>query len=122
MLEKIGKAILVGGAISLVVAINKILHKGIETLDETNRTLAEVRNSIHGLTKESKQMIHTANQITKDVQDKADSMDPLLESVHDIGEIIHNVTNTAKNLFENAEKPALPSVPELNHKVRVNIG
>ncbi|MFD1910521.1 DUF948 domain-containing protein [Paenibacillus rhizoplanae] len=46
------------------------LRKGMTTLGETNRTLGEVRNAIHGLTGEATQLIHTANQVTRDVKGK----------------------------------------------------
>ncbi|MBR8645170.1 DUF948 domain-containing protein [[Brevibacterium] frigoritolerans] len=32
--------------------------------------MEEVRNAVHGLTQESKQLIHSANQITADVKGK----------------------------------------------------
>ncbi|GGG06445.1 hypothetical protein GCM10010912_58810 [Paenibacillus albidus] len=40
------------------------------TLGETTRTLAEIRNAVHGLTREASQLIHTAGQVTKDVRGK----------------------------------------------------
>ncbi|MGF7049479.1 uncharacterized protein YoxC [Paenibacillus sp. DS2015] len=75
----------------------RLLQKGTVSLEETNRTLAEVRNAVHGLTNESTQLIHTANQITRDVKGKIKAVEPLLESAHDVGEVLHSVTNTVKN-------------------------
>jgi uncharacterized protein YoxC len=80
----------------LVIFLIRLLQKGIVTLGETNRTLAEVRNAVHDLTQESSELIHTANQITVDVKDKMQTVDPLLESAQDVGNVIHNITNSVK--------------------------
>jgi len=61
-------------------------------LGETNHTLKEVRNAVHGLTLEASQFIHTANQMTREVKGKIETSDPLLESVHDEGEERHMFT------------------------------
>ncbi|MGW8427865.1 DUF948 domain-containing protein [Peribacillus simplex] len=66
--------------------VNQTLRKGMGTLEETNKTLEEVRNAVHGLTQESKKLIHSANQITADVKGKMENVDPLLESAQDVGE------------------------------------
>jgi uncharacterized protein YoxC len=122
MIKKIGAVVALGGFVSLVISINQILHKGMATLEETNKTLAEVRNSVRGLTKESREVIHTANQISKDVQSKIDLVDPLLESVHDVGEIIHNATHLAKISSETTANKAIWSEPGLNQTVQIKIG
>lgn len=81
---------------SASVAIVCLAAKLIQTLGETQRTIAEVRNSVTGLTEESQRLIHSASQVTNDIKDKMKSFDPLLESAHDVGEVIHNVTDTVK--------------------------
>ncbi|CAH0343940.1 DUF948 domain-containing protein [Bacillus sp. CECT 9360] len=80
----------------LVVFLIGLLQKGMVTLGETNKTLNEVRNAVQDLTQESRELIHTANQITVDVKHKMRTVDPLLESAQDVGEVIHNVTNSVK--------------------------
>ncbi|MGU3471325.1 DUF948 domain-containing protein [Paenibacillus sp. D51F] len=80
----------------LVFFVIRILNKGMSTLSETNRTLSEVRNAIHGLTDESKMLIHTANLITADVKGKIRTVEPIFESAHDVGEALHSVTRTVK--------------------------
>ncbi len=82
--------------VALVVYLIRILIKGMGSLEETNKTLVEVRNAIHGLTKESKQLIHTANQITTDVKGKIRTVEPIFESAHDVGEALNSVTRTVK--------------------------
>jgi uncharacterized protein YoxC len=122
MIKKIGVVVVVGGAVSLIISINRILHKGMESLEEANKTLAEVRHSIRGLTKESKQIIHSANQITESLKSKLDSVDPLLESVHEVGELIHNATHAVKFASDQTANKLPQIEPEINQKVRIKIG
>ncbi|GGD83175.1 DUF948 domain-containing protein [Paenibacillus nasutitermitis] len=100
--------------VGLVVYLIQTLQKGMVTLGETNKTLAEVRNAVHGLTKEANQLIHTANQITVDVKGKMKNVDPLLESAHDVGEVIQNVTHSfrqaAKQVHAAKDAPRNPQV------------
>ncbi|RFU69657.1 DUF948 domain-containing protein [Bacillus sp. V59.32b] len=81
---------------SASVAFVCLAAKLIQTLGETQRTIAEVRNSVTGLTEESQRLIHSASQVTDDIKDKIHSFDPLLESAQDVGEVIHSVTDTVK--------------------------
>jgi uncharacterized protein YoxC len=80
----------------LVVYLVRILLKGMGSLEETNKTLAEVRNAIHGLTQESKQLIHTASQITTDVKGKIKSVEPIFESAQGVGEALNSVSRSVK--------------------------
>ncbi|CAH0343939.1 DUF948 domain-containing protein [Bacillus sp. CECT 9360] len=92
---------------SASVAFVCLAAKLIQTLGETQRTIAEVRNSVSGLTEESQRLIHSANQVTDDIKDKIKSFDPLLESAQDVGEVIHSVTDTVKRsgIIPNNEAP-----------------
>lgn len=109
----------------LVYYVIKILNKGMSTLSETNQTLAEVRNAVHGLTKEAGQFMRTANQITTEVKGKMETIDPLLESVHDVGEVLQNVTESVKKATtrtswtpdENGQSKAITQ-PQLRIKMK----
>jgi uncharacterized protein YoxC len=122
MFIKLSVASVSGAVVYLIYNLNQTLRKGMGTLEETNKTLEEVRNAVHGLTDESKQLIHTANQITVDVKGKMRNVDPLLESAQDVGEMIHNVTHTIKEARKDdgAEIPPNPTVP-LNQPEGVHI-
>lgn len=80
----------------LVVFLISTLQKGMVTIGEANQTLVEVRNAIHDLSGESKQLLQTANEITDDVKTKMKTVEPLLDSAQDVGEAIHSVTNSVK--------------------------
>ncbi|ETT55146.1 MULTISPECIES: DUF948 domain-containing protein [unclassified Paenibacillus] len=111
--------------VCLVAFVILTLRKGMTTLGETNKTLGEVRNAIHGLTGEATQLIHTANQVTRDVKGKIKTIDPIFESAHNVGEVIQTVTETFKknatdigqNLSQEPEKPAVKSK---SGQIRVN--
>lgn len=90
----------------LAVYLILTLRKGMTTLGETNKTLAEVRNAVHGLTQEASQLIRNANQVTRDVKGKMRTIDPLFESAHDVGEVIQTVTDSVK------KAAGIPSAPE----------
>ncbi|KIL45527.1 DUF948 domain-containing protein [Jeotgalibacillus campisalis] len=92
----------------LVVFVIRLLQKGMVTLGETNRTLVEVRNAVHGLTQESSKLINTANQVTVDAKHKMRTVDPLMESVQDVGEVIHNITNSVKQATNSRNNGAPP--------------
>ncbi|OIU69835.1 DUF948 domain-containing protein [Rossellomorea aquimaris] len=80
----------------LVIYLIMTLRKVMTTLAETNKTLSDTRTAVNGITEEAEELIHTANQISDDVKGKMKAVDPLVESAHDVGEIIHNVTSSVK--------------------------
>lgn len=96
MLIEFSAAAIAIAFIWLAVFLIGLLQKGMVTLGETNKTLTEVRNAVQDLTQESRALIHTANQITVDVKHKMRTVDPLLESAQDVGEVLHSVTNSVK--------------------------
>ncbi|QGQ96338.1 DUF948 domain-containing protein [Paenibacillus psychroresistens] len=114
MIIKASVAIIAIAFVVLVVYLIRILIKGMGSLEETNKTLSEVRNAIHGLTQESKQLIHTANQITTDVKGKIKTVEPIFESAHEVGEALHSVTRTVKqaaSVIGDALHPTIESEP-----------
>ncbi|UXH43287.1 DUF948 domain-containing protein [Rossellomorea vietnamensis] len=80
----------------LVVYLIMTLRKVMTTLAETEKTLSDTRNAVNGITGEAEELIHTANQISDDVKGKMKAVDPLIESVHDVGDMLHNVTSSVK--------------------------
>ncbi|WP_068608758.1 DUF948 domain-containing protein [Paenibacillus swuensis] len=97
---------------ALVVYLILTLKKAMNVLDETNSALSDVRKAVNGITSESKQLIHTANEITIDVKDKIKAVDPLIETAHDVGEALHSVTNTVRQAAEFIT-PGQPATPQL---------
>jgi len=84
------------GFICLDVYLIKTLRKVMNTLDESSLTLREARSSMQVLSLEAKKLIHNANQVTVDVKHRIKTVDPLLESAQDVGEVIHSVAESVK--------------------------
>lgn len=114
--------------ICLVYFVILTLRQGMTTLAETNKTLVDVRNAIQGLTGEATQLIHTANQVTRDVKGKIRTIDPIFESAHNVGEVIQTVTETFKknaseigsNLTPEQPKKVPAKPPNGNGQIRIN--
>lgn len=104
----------------LVVFLIKTLKAATKSLDKTTQTLQEVQKTIDELGYEVKQTIRQANDITVDVQAKMKQIDPVMESVHNLGEVLSEVTYAAKQLsstvMDKVKKPKVKS-SEPNHVV-----
>ncbi|MEK3722370.1 DUF948 domain-containing protein [Paenibacillus sp. FSL H8-0034] len=107
--------------VTLTFYLIRILQKGMTSLDETNRTLAEVRTAAHDLTGEAKQLIHTANQISRDVKGKIKTVEPLLESAQDMGEALHSVTHSVKQAAAVLGNELTPKSQGANNKVQIKV-
>jgi uncharacterized protein YoxC len=115
-------AIIAAAFVVLVVYLIRILLKGMGSLEETNKTLAEVRTAIHGLTQESKQLIHSANQITTDVKGKIKTVEPIFESAQEVGEALHSVTRTVKqaaSVIGDALHPTIETEPRKGLQIKL---
>ena len=90
----------------LVIYLILTLRKVMATLAETKETLSSVRSSVNGITDEAEELIHKANDISVDVKGKMEAVDPLIESAHDVGDMIHDVTSSIKRtaLQKNTKK------------------
>ncbi|WP_068606015.1 DUF948 domain-containing protein [Paenibacillus swuensis] len=76
----------------------RTLNKTMESLTETNQTLAEVRKDTRELSEEAKRILHTAGDISQDVKGKIRKVEPIVDTVQDVGEILHNMTSTVKEI------------------------
>ncbi|WP_068609567.1 DUF948 domain-containing protein [Paenibacillus swuensis] len=98
MLTQVSVAVIAVAFAILVVFLIKTLKKVMESLEQTNRTLTEVQHTVNDLTVEAKQLMHTVNQITVDVKGKINSVEPFFETAQDVGEVLHGVTNSVKQV------------------------
>ena len=89
----------------LVIYLIMTLRKVMTTLAETEKTLSDARTAVNGITDEAEDLIHTANQISDDVKGKMKAIDPLVESAHDVGEMLHDVTSSVKRTALQKSKP-----------------
>lgn len=82
----------------LVVFLINTLRAATKSLEKTSQTLQEVQKTIEELGYEVKQTVRHANDITVDLQAKMKQIDPVIESVHNLGEVLSEVTYAAKQL------------------------
>ena len=83
---------------ALVFYLIKTLKSAKESLDKVSQTLQEVRKTIDELTYEVKTTVRNANDITADVQSKIQKIDPLVDTVKNLGDILNELTLTAKQV------------------------
>lgn len=99
----------------LVVFLIKMLQAGTKTLENTAETLKEVQKTMDELTYEVKQIVRHTNDITLDANHKLKQLDPVMESVKNLGQLLNEVTlvsqqyshrmiEKAKHHRENKEK------------------
>ncbi|WP_052504596.1 DUF948 domain-containing protein [Rossellomorea aquimaris] len=98
----------------LVIYLIMTLRKVMATLTETEKTLSDARKAVNGVTEEAEELIHTANQISDDVKGKMKAVDPLLESVHDVGDMLQNVTSSVKRTALQKRNPKTIHAQERN--------
>ncbi|OWR26559.1 hypothetical protein CDO73_25660 [Saccharibacillus sp. O23] len=101
--------------VALVIFLIKTLQAGTKTLENTAQTLKEVQKTMDELTYEVKQIVRHANDITLDANHKLKQLDPVMESVKNLGQLMNEVTlvtqqyshrmiEKAKHHRENKEK------------------
>lgn len=82
----------------LVFFLIKTLKSAKVSLDNVSQTLQEVQKTIDELTYEVKTTVRHANEITADVQSKIQKIDPVVDSVKNLGEVMNELTLTVKEV------------------------
>lgn len=82
----------------LVFFLIKTLKSAKDSLDNVSQTLKEVQKTIDELTYEVKTTVRHANDITADVQNKIQKIDPVIDSVKNLGDVMSELTLTVKQV------------------------
>lgn len=98
MIIEISVAVIALAFVALVIFLIKVLQSAAKSLDNVSSTLVDVQKTIEELTYEVKQTIRNVNDITVDVDHKLKQVDPLMETVKNLGEILNEVTLSSKDL------------------------
>lgn len=98
MIWEISVAVIAVAFAVMVVFLVKTLKAAEKSLDKTTQTLQEVQKTIDELSYEVKSVVRQANQITGDLQHKMEQIDPVLESVKNVGDILNEVTLATKQV------------------------
>lgn len=98
MLTQISVAIIAIAFAILVFFLIKTLKAATSSLDKVTQTLQEVQTTIDELSYEVKQTIRNTNDITVDVQHKMKQIDPVMDTVKNLGEALSEVTFAVKQV------------------------
>ncbi|CAI6084617.1 hypothetical protein PAECIP112173_04348 [Paenibacillus sp. JJ-100] len=98
MIYQISVALIAVAFAVLVFFLIRTLKSAQSSLDNVSQTLQEVQKTIDELSYEVKQTVRHANDITADVQHKMKKIDPVMESVENLGEVLSEVTAAAKQV------------------------
>ncbi|MNB67391.1 hypothetical protein D3C81_308670 [compost metagenome] len=82
----------------LVIFLIKTLNAAKGSLEKVSQTLQEVQKTVDELTYEVKTTVRHANDITADVQGKIEKIDPIMDSVKNLGEVLAELTLTFKQV------------------------
>ncbi|MBA8761938.1 DUF948 domain-containing protein [Staphylococcus schleiferi subsp. coagulans] len=96
----------------LCIGIVAVLVSVKKNLDHVAKTLDGVEGQIQGITRESTDLLHKANRLTEDVQDKANRLNSVVDAVKGIGDsvqtlngsvdrVTHSITH---NISQNEDK------------------
>ena len=80
----------------LVVYSIRTLRAAEKSMDKVSHTLTDVQRNVDDLTHELKQVLKQAQGISEDVQYKMGQIDPMLNSVKNVGETLSEVSLAAK--------------------------
>ncbi|MFI2858013.1 DUF948 domain-containing protein [Paenibacillus sp. JSM ZJ436] len=98
MLTQISIAVIAVAFAVLVFFLIKTLKAATVSLDKVTQTLQEVQKTIDELSYEVKQTIRNTNDITVDVQHKMKQIDPVMNTVKNLGEALSEVTYAVKEV------------------------
>lgn len=96
MMWEIGVLIIAVAFAVLTVFVVQTLRTVQETLKETNRTIKELKEDVNEVTVEVQGLIRNTNQITADVRSKMKTLDPLFDSVENVGGALEGVTSSIR--------------------------
>lgn len=96
----------------LCIGIVVVLVSVKKNLDHVAKTLDGVEGQIQGITRESTDLLHKANRLTEDIQDKSNRLNSVVDAVKGVGEsvqtlngsvdrVTHSITN---NISQNEDK------------------
>lgn len=98
MIWQISIALIAVAFVVLVVFLIRTLRAAEQSLHKSAQTLQELQITINELSGEVKHVVRQANELSIDLQRKMDQVDPVLESVKNVGEVLNEVTLAAKQV------------------------
>lgn len=82
----------------LVVYVIKTLKSVQKSTEQINEGLIHMQKEIDLVSKETTELIRNTNKLTIDLQEKSKSLDSLFHSIDDVGSVVNQVTQSAKQV------------------------
>lgn len=82
----------------LVVYVIKTLKSVQKSTEQINEGLIHMQKEIDLVSKEITELIRNTNKLTIDLQEKSKSLDSLFHSIDDVGSVVNQVTQSAKQV------------------------
>lgn len=98
MVYEISVAVVAVVIVVFVFYMVSLMKTAKQTLLQANQSLAQMQNDLVAMSKEATLVLHDANLLIKDVQTKMHAFDPLLASVSQTGEVLAQLSGSAKQV------------------------
>lgn len=81
-----------------------------QSLDQANRTLADVGDRIDAVSREAMKLLDSTHRLTEDVNGKLNRVDGLFQSIEHVGEAVQQVTSSVKQVSASVSRTFTGSV------------
>lgn len=98
MVYEICVAVIAVFIVVFVLYTVSLIRTAKHTLLQANQSLTQMQNDLVAMSKEATHVLHDANLLIKDVQTKMHAFDPLLASVSQTGEVLAQLSGSAKQV------------------------
>lgn len=96
MLVQISAIIAAVAFVFLVFYLIQTLKSLKNSLDEITLTMGQMKNEVTQISSEVQDVILNTNEMAIDVRGKLSKLNHLFSSVHDVGQVIHELTSSVK--------------------------
>ncbi|MCY9664981.1 DUF948 domain-containing protein [Paenibacillus alginolyticus] len=96
MLVQISAIIAAVAFVFLVFYLIQTLKSLKHSLDEITLTMGQMKNEVAQISAEVQDVILNTNEMAIDVRGKLSKLNHLFSSVHDVGQVIHELTSSVK--------------------------
>lgn len=90
---------LIGIGMKMTAMMNDIKAKLMQTIDETNTTIAVVTKDVDILSQQVEGLLTKSNELLEDVNQKVATLDPLFVAVADLSESVSDLNQSSKHLL-----------------------
>jgi uncharacterized protein YoxC len=100
MILEISLAVVALAFVVLVFYLVQTLKTLNGSLDEIRGTMVQMKGELTQVSSEVKDVLYHTNQMAVDVRAKLQDLDPLFNSVNDVGKVVNDLTSTVRHSAE----------------------